>query len=154
MHSIRLSLRLFVLGLGVALTAACSSTPAASPLAGSPLQSLSSLEQVPFGAAGVDFRIPALIAVNTRTSKLESWPVGPFGGNNPTPFTKPLPLNGAGGMAGDDRVVAVTTAYPPNVVIYNIASKHVDQLQDPFGTPIDIAIDKKESLYALNIASN
>jgi hypothetical protein len=154
MHSIRLSLRLFVLGVGVALIAACSSAPAASPFARSPLQSLSSLGQSPFGAPGADLKIPALIAVNTMTGRLESWPVSPVGGNNPHPFTGPLQLNGAGGMIGDGRVVAVATYSPANVVIYNINTKHVRRLPDPFGGPFDLAIDKNETIYALNIVSN
>jgi hypothetical protein len=152
MYTIRPSLRLFVLSFGVALTAACTSTPATSPFAGSPLQSLSSLEQSPFGAPGADFRTPALISVNYNTGKLESWPIRPYGGNNPTPFKNSPQLNGAGGQAGDGHVVAVTV--PPDVVIYNIDTKQVHRLPDPFGTPTDIAIDKHETLYALSYASS
>ncbi|HEY7982444.1 MAG TPA: hypothetical protein VID19_13305 [Candidatus Eremiobacteraceae bacterium] len=151
MHSIRLPLRLFVLSFGAALIAACSSTPTANLSLGSPILSLPSIQQSQFSAPGAQFRIPALVAVNTKTGALESWPVSPFGGNNPRPFSNPL-VNGSGGMAGDGRVVAITSS--PNVVIYNIDTKHLRRLPDPFGTPIDIAIDKNETLYAVNIASN
>ena len=153
MHTIRLSLRSVALSLGVVMIAACASTPAASPILGSSTQSLSHIEQSPFGIAGADFRIPALIAVNTKTGVLESWPVSPVGGNNPRPISNPFGLNGSGGVAADGHVVAITTYNPARVVVYNIDTKHMHRLPDPFGTPIDIAIDKNETLYALNIAS-
>ena len=92
MQKLRQPLRLFVLSLGVALIAACTTTPAAGPLPGSPTQSVSSLEQTSFSQPDALFRTPALIAVNLKTDKLESWPVSPVGGNDPTPFTASLKL--------------------------------------------------------------
>jgi hypothetical protein len=139
MHTMRLSLRLIVLGLGIALIAACTSTPAASPILGSPSGPLSGLEQSPFDA---------------HRGVLEAWPVSRVGGTSPHAISNPLGVNGVSGMAGDGRVVAFTSDYPPEVAIYNIETKSEHKLKDPFGTPIDIAIDKNEALYALNIATS
>ena len=41
-----------------------------------------------------------------------------------------------------------------SVLLYNVETQSTTALADPFGSPLDLAIDKNASLYALNLAAN
>jgi hypothetical protein len=97
---------------------------------------------------------PSLIAMNSKSGALESWPLNPKGGMDPEPISKPLGIAVSGGMAGNGNVIAITDEYPAQIVLYNVSTKSKSTLPDPFGVPIDIAMDKNAALYVINIARN
>jgi hypothetical protein len=153
MQKMALSLRLFTFCFAVSLIAACSSTPSESPVqgsnAGAPAGFMSSGPNL-----SLDSTIgPALVAVNSQSGALESWPIRPGGGSHPQTLSNPLGLRSSGGMAGNGHVVAVASNYPTEVVIYNADNKRKHTLPDPFGYAVDVAIDKSDNLYVLNFVS-
>src|ERR1700730_9904845 len=153
MHTISSYFRLFTLSLGAALIVACSSTPAAGPAQGSIAGAPTSFVTSGLNVLGDAQLGPALIAVNPNSGALESWPIKPGGGSHPQTVTGPLGLHSSNSMAGNGHVVAVTDNYPPQVVIYNFDTQRSRTLADPFGTPVDIAIDRNANLYVINISN-
>jgi len=93
-----------------------------------------------------------LIAINNRSGRLVSWPINPGGGNHPTTLSGPLGVNGSG-MAANGHLVVAASQYPPGVVTYNVQTKQEVTLADPFGVPIDVAIDKNSAIYILNVGT-
>jgi hypothetical protein len=134
----------YVLCAAFAILTSCASTPTENPLLTKP-QSASGTE-----SATVN---PELVAVNAHTGALEFWPIQPHGGRDPQPLSGKLGVSSSTGMVANGHVVAMTSAYPPSVVVYNVKTANQKTLADPFGTPIDIAIDKNGALYVVNVAS-
>jgi hypothetical protein len=98
-------------------------------------------------------KTPALITLNTQSGALEYWPIQPGGGNNPRPLSAPLGIYNGYGLVADGDLVAVANYSPAEVLIYNVKTKVQQIYSDPYGSPVDIAIDKKGTLYALNAAN-
>jgi hypothetical protein len=55
-----------------------------------------------------------------------------------------------GGLAGNGSIVAIAGQQPAQVVEYDTETQATTALDDPYGTPIDIAIDKAANLYVVN----
>ena len=66
------------------------------------------------------------------------------------PIVKIPHLDGAAAMAGNGDELAIAAQYPPGVILYNVTTQAESILSDPYGTPIDIAIDKSANLFVLN----
>lgn len=94
---------------------------------------------------------PELIAVDGRGA-LQFWPIAPDGGNHPQRISQPLGIGYAGGIAAHGNVLAIAGETPAQVVTYNVATGQRRVLADTFGTPVDIAIDKKLNLFVANIS--
>jgi hypothetical protein len=98
-------------------------------------------------------KTPALITLNTQSGALEYWPIQPGGGNNPQPLSAPLGIYTGYGLVANGDVVAITIYSPAELVTYNVRTKAQKTFSDPYGSPVDLAIDKKGTLYVLNLAN-
>ena len=97
---------------------------------------------------------PALITLDLQGGELEYWPVHTGGSSTmPIPFTSSLGIYSGYNMAADGDVVAISNNRPPEVFTYNVRKKTSATLPDPYGTPIDIAIAKSHTIYALNFTN-
>lgn len=97
---------------------------------------------------------PMLIALNSRTSELEGWPIRRGGGNDPEPLSAPLHVAGGGGMAGIGDVVVIGDPIPAHVMLYDTKTQITRVLDDPFGLPLGVAVGKDATVYAINLAKN
>lgn len=152
MQKMPLTPRFIMLCLGAALAAGC----AASSTASSVQSSLGARSDYIFSGINArqdSLRIPALIAVNTTTGALETWPIRPGGGNNPQTISRPLGVGSAVGMVANGHVLAIPKGHPSGVVIYNVTTKSAHTLPDPFGSPGDIAIGKDGAIYVVNFTN-
>lgn len=100
-----------------------------------------------------DFKKPALITLNTQTGELEYWPIQPGGSYVPQTISGPLGIYQSYGMAANGNVVAIANYSPAEVLTYDVKTKATNTLADPYGGPLDIAIDKHGTIYAMNIDS-
>lgn len=107
----------------------------------------------PYGALSPALKKPALITLNVHSGSLEYWPIRPKGGYNPVSFSLSLGIFTAYGLVANGDVVAIANYSPPEVVTYNVETQAKTTLTDPYGGPLDIAIDKKATIYALNTDS-
>lgn len=143
--------RLISLGLIIISSAvvACSSQPEGSAVSPSlPGEAALVGSQAPLNT-------PRLITMNNRTGRLEAWPIQRGGGSDPEPFTPPLNVGGASVLSTIGDVVVMVESFPSSrVVLYNTKSGTTRFLNDPFGTPIAIAVAKDATIFALNIAKN
>ena len=133
------------------LAAGCGSnaTPAtgtvgASGASGAP----GAADRAPSPAA---FSQPALIALDETTGALVYWPIKNGGGEHPQPLSKSLGIYQGYGLAASGNVIAIANYSPPEVVTYNVQTKAQSTLSDPYGGPLDVAIDKNGTIYAMNI---
>lgn len=94
------------------------------------------------------FTKPALITLDSNGA-LAYWPITPSGGNTLTEISKPLGIN-AYAMAANDELVVLADYYGSEIVSYNVKTKAKTTLADPFGNPLDVAIGKTGTIYALN----
>jgi len=103
--------------------------------------------------AGAAFKRPALITFDFYTDALESWPITGSGGDQPHDISAPLGVGNVYGLAANKDVVAMANYSPAEIVTYNVRTARQKTLADPYGGPVDIAIDKQGTLYALNLAN-
>jgi hypothetical protein len=96
---------------------------------------------------------PALVVVG-RNGVLKYYPVTSHGGRNSIEIAKVPGVAAASSMVANGNVVTILDQAPARVVQYDIATKAKRMLPDPYGVPIDVAIDKSANLYALNRISS
>lgn len=98
------------------------------------------------------FEIPALIATDLTTGGLLYWPTNePQRRHRPIHFAKTLHTYSAAMAAdGDLLVIPLSNQRPAEILTYNLKTKQIATLKDDYGSPYDVAIDKKSNLYALN----
>jgi hypothetical protein len=135
-------------GIGVLFVAACSGGPQAPAALGQPTQNLAA----PFAEHSdvrPNFSTPAIIAVNGSTGALEAWPMKNGGSDSPQSISPPLGIGLGAGMAAHGNVVAIATS-GPSVLLYNVATAAQTTLPDPFGSALDVAIDKNENIFVTN----
>jgi hypothetical protein len=145
MKNLPSSVWLFALCASAVFAASCSSTPGVAPAG--PVQNTfgkSILHAAP---------APVLLTVNRTSGVLESWPIKRGGGVNPQKVSKRLGTGSPSGMAANGNVVFIANSSPPEVIQYDTVTKAKTTLPDPYGIPIDIAIDKNASLYVVNAAN-
>ncbi|HZY96426.1 MAG TPA: hypothetical protein VFE35_04930 [Candidatus Cybelea sp.] len=144
--------KLFLFGIALISTAVsvsgCSGG-GATPSAGLSSTSTAAVRELLSPA----FKKPALVAFDTQKGTLEYWPISPSGGTNPSTISGPLGIFQGYNMVANGNTVAIANYSPAEVVTYNVKTKVENTLPDPYGSPVDIAIDKKATLYALNLAS-
>lgn len=97
------------------------------------------------------FTKPALITLDSNGA-IAYWPISPSGGNALTEISKPLGIN-AYGMAANDEIVVMADYNGSQIVSYNVKTKAKSTLADPYGNPLDVAIGKTGTIYALNFKS-
>lgn len=91
-----------------------------------------------------------LVSLNSRSGKLEYWSISSDGGRHPVTLSAKLSGNPSFVGAADGMAVALASQHPPSLIIYDLKRMTQKTLPDPYGTPIDIAIDKRHNLYLLN----
>ena len=103
---------------------------------------------------GANSRAPSLLTVDSRTHQLEAWPIRRGGGSDPEPISGPLAVTGVGAMATIGDVVAIANQFPSRLVLYNTKNQTTRTIDDPFGTPIGIAVAKDATVYLLNVTKS
>lgn len=105
-------------------------------------------------AIAPDFKKPALITLNTLNGELEYWPIQPGGGASTPPqaISGPLGIYSGYGMAANGNVVIIANYSPAEVVTYDVKTKAENTLPDPYGGPLDVAVDKSGTIYAMDNA--
>lgn len=140
--------------LGVALLGGCSSANShagASSIPGQGQMFASRYAAQAFASLG-DIQTPALVGA-AQGGTLKYFPIAPHGGSKPQKLATVGGLTAPGNMVGNGQVLAIINQGPPSVFVYDIAAKHKKVFSDPFGVPVDIAIDKKANLFVLNFYS-
>ncbi len=99
-------------------------------------------------APAARIRTPALVALDNTSGELEYWPVHGHGSDRPRAIAS-LGIFNDEAMAGDGDTVAIANYSPPEIVRYDIDTKRTTVLSDPYGSPVDVAIDKDGSIFAL-----
>ncbi|MGA8575849.1 MAG: hypothetical protein WB609_09260 [Candidatus Cybelea sp.] len=139
-------LRAALTGAALLLSASCSA--GTTPLVATPAAPQQAAFRPP-----TSFKEPAIIAFNTQNGSLEFWPMQHNGDRTLQPLSGPLGINQGYSLAADGNVVVIANYSPPEVVTYDIKTKAEKTMADPYGSPYDIAVDKKGDFYALNAAS-
>jgi hypothetical protein len=147
----RIAVKVLALIISSLVVAGCSATPQASQLRNTIPQSATGSLPSMFETSGApSVTSPAVIAVNNNLGALEYWPMRSGGDNIPIRISKKGLFIGAG-LVANGRVVSFGNQDPAEVVQFNVDTKALTTLPDPYGTPIDIAIGKDNSLYVLNL---
>jgi hypothetical protein len=129
---------------GLAAACASNTTPLAVPR--NPINAVARTGVSP------NLTAPALITLDSATGDLEYWPIRQ-GGDQPKQLSASLGIFQPYGLAGNGNVVAIANYSPPEIVTYNVKTKATTSLPDPAGGPVDIAIGKDGTIYALNISN-
>lgn len=93
---------------------------------------------------------PVLVTLNPGTKRLEAWPLQRGGGRDPEPISGPLAVGGVGALATIGSVVAFANQFPSSLVLYDTVTRGTRSFDDPFGTPIGIAVAKDKTIYLLD----
>lgn len=133
----------------VAVVSLCSLAACGAPTPSMPdLGALSRLDALPDG-----LRTPALISIDLTTGELVYWPTNKGPSDKPVAFTKSLGIYEGYEMAANGNVVIIANYDAPEIVTYNVKTKTTKTLRDSNGNPYDVAVDKKGSIYAMNLAN-
>jgi hypothetical protein len=150
MNKMAASPQLLALIFSTLFTVGCSATPGATQLRNPIEQSATgSIPSMLDTKGAPSLTAPALVAVHAVTFALEYWPMRQGGDNHPVRISKKGLFNG-NGMVANGRVVSLANAVPAEVLQFNVDTKALTTLPDPYGIPVDIAIGKDSSLYVLN----
>jgi hypothetical protein len=99
-------------------------------------------------AAVQRLKAPAVIAIDHDSERLVSWPMGKSGSSTPTFLSGRLHIQ-AMGMVADGHVVTIASYDPPELLSYDVDTRATSAIADPYGHPLDVAIGKNRTLYAL-----
>ena len=133
--------------------ASCAGSGIGGPAGAAPLLPPSGTSQVSHFALP-DPNAPQLVTFNDQTKRLMAWPIQRGGGSDPEPISGPIDVGSAGGLAVIGDVIAIADQFPPKVALYNLKTRTTRVLDDPFGTPVGIAVGKDESIFVINIAKH
>ena len=124
------------------MLAACGGATPSSP----------SLPPVQSGAFERGLKEPVLIALDDNSGRLEYWPLRSSGSDRPKFLSAKLGVSRAAGMVGNGDVVSIASASPAELLTYDIDAKTATAVVDPFGAPVDVAIDANATRYVLDSA--
>jgi hypothetical protein len=131
--------------VSLCLLAACGgSTPPSTPTMGN---------LAPQAVRPDALKTPALIAVDTTTGGLVYWPTNKGPNDHPITLTGSLGLYEGYAMAADGDTVIVANYSPAEIVTYNVKTKATTTLPDSYGGPLDVAVDKQGTIYAMNFSN-
>lgn len=99
------------------------------------------------------FKTPAVVAYDNQSDRLEEWPMRSSGGDAPHFISPSLGIYEATAMVADGYVVTIAEYNPAQLVSYDVSTGATTTISDPFGNPIDLAIDRESILYALHLNS-
>jgi hypothetical protein len=109
--------------------------------------------EAPAEALRPAFTQPALIAFDTENGSLAYWPIRHDGGRTLTSITGALGIHDGYALAANGSVVVIGNYDPAVVLTYNVKTKAKTTMGDPYGGPLDVAVGKDGTIYAMNIAS-
>ena len=98
-----------------------------------------------------DANRPVVVAMNSATGRLETWPMRRGGGGDPTPISGKLGLDNVDALAAVGDVVMIAAQRPPSISLYNMKTHALKILADPFGTPLDLAVGRDGTIYAIDL---
>ena len=135
-----ISMRILVLAFVTISMAGCgnATSPSLEPLSGNTLP------------AHQRFKTPVVIAYDVQSERLEYWPEQPHGGTQPKYISPALGISDPRGMVADGDVVTIASFSPAELFSYDVDTGATSTIADPFGNPVDVAIDTKGALYALH----
>lgn len=102
----------------------------------------------PAGARAT-LKTPAVIAVDYDTDRLLYWPMSKRGRATPTYLSRRLHIK-ADAMVADGDIVTIASYDPAELLSYDVTTKATSTVPDPYGQPIDVAIGKTGTFYALD----
>jgi hypothetical protein len=143
----RIVMRQFLsaLALTAALLPGCSgpATPSANPTLGGSqkiLPSTSSLQK------------PALLTFDANNDTLAYWHVQRNGSMKLQSISGSLGISNVYALAADGDTVIVANYSPAEIVTYKLDTQTEATMSDPYGGPVDVAVDRHGNIYALNLA--
>ena len=120
--------------------------------------SVRSQASVPLSADRASFvdalRTPVLIVTNGQANAIQYWPISPEGGTHPTTIARFEEISHSTGLASDGNVIAIGIRKPAQIVFFDARTGRRSSVEDPFGKPGAIVLDKSENLFALNDTTN
>lgn len=101
--------------------------------------------------AGVPTKLktPAVIAVDYNNDRLVYWPMSKGGSSTPAYLSGRLHIKATAMVANGD-VVTVASYDPAELLSYDVATGATSTIADQYGEPVDVAVGKIGTLYALN----
>jgi hypothetical protein len=94
-------------------------------------------------------KTPIVIAVDLDNQRLVYWPMSDRGGATPRYLSRRLRINATAMVANGD-VVTIASSKPSKLLSYNVTTGATSTIADTYGLPVDLAIGKTGTLYALN----
>jgi hypothetical protein len=92
---------------------------------------------------------PVVIAVDYDSNRLLYWPMGNRGSSKPTYLSGLLHVKATAMVANGD-VVTISSEDPAELLSYDVTTHATRTIADKYGQPLDVAIGKTGTLYALN----
>jgi beta-propeller repeat-containing protein len=136
------------------VVAGCSATPGADQLHNTVTQSATDSMQSSHDVSSAPaVTSPAVIALNSNLGALEYWPMRLGVHDQPIRISKKGLFDGHG-LVAHGHVVSFANQYPPEVIQFDVDTKTITTLPDPYGLPVDIAIGKDNSLYVANLVQS
>lgn len=105
-----------------------------------------------FGLTGA-VKTPALVGV-TQNGQLGYFPMSSKGGTKPQKIVKLPGVSYANAMVSNGQVLAIVNQAPPGLIAYDLSTNKKKTYADPYGTPLDVTIDKNANIYVLNYESS
>jgi hypothetical protein len=99
--------------------------------------------------AAPNFKTPIVIAVDLDNHRLVYWPMSKRGSATPRYLSRRLRINATAMVANGD-VVTIASSNPSELLSYNVTTGATNTIADTYGLPVDVAIGKTGTLYALN----
>ena len=136
-------------GLLFIILAACSSSP---PTGGAAIPAVSAPHAA--GAPAALPKEPIVVTYDTANDSLAYWPMQRGGSQSqPTALSAPLGLGNVYALAADGDVMVIANYNPAELVTYDLKTKAEHMMSDPYGGPVDVAVGKDGSYYALNLTN-
>lgn len=94
-------------------------------------------------------KMPIVVAVDATNERLVYWPMNAGGSSASAYLSGRLRLH-ATAMVANGNVVTIASDRPPELLSYDVTTHAKRIITDPYGAPLDVAIGKTGTLYALN----
>jgi hypothetical protein len=95
---------------------------------------------------------PILVTFDTTIGSLKYWPIQRGGSSQLQTLSAPLGIHDGYALAADGNTIVIANYQPAEVMTYDIKTKAVNTMSDPYGSPYDIAIGKDGTYYAMSLA--
>ena len=96
---------------------------------------------------------PIVVTFDTQSKGLAYWPIKQGGGQHYQSLSGSLGINNVYALAANGNVVIIANYDPAEIVTYDVKSQVEKTMADPYGGPVDVAVAKGGSIYALNLAN-